>query len=91
MISGVIELMVSLGWNPMRLGYSIRRTFRMVILLTLIYKGGGWVDEEDSGEMGDKEGHGGLMELFIIRDAYFDDCQMNGGGGFAFYNGMGMI
>ena len=33
MISGVIELMDSLGWNRMILGYSIRRTFNIVLSL----------------------------------------------------------
>ena len=33
MISGMIELMDSLGWNPMRSGYPIRRTFSIVLSL----------------------------------------------------------
>ena len=33
MISGVIELVDSLGWNPMRSGNSIQRTFSIVLLL----------------------------------------------------------
>ena len=37
--------------------------------------------------MGDEEGPGGLMKLFIVGEVLSDDCRTHSGGGFAFYNG----
>ena len=46
MISRVIELVDSLGWNPMRSGYLMKDFYNVALVVILIYKGGGWVVDE---------------------------------------------
>ena len=60
------------------------------LVAMFIQKGGGWVVEEGSGEIGDEEEYGGTMEPLVFGKALFDDFHnVHGGGGGAFDDGDG--
>ena len=64
--------------------FSLKYSDDGALVAMFIQKEGGWVVEEGSDEIGDKEELGGAMEPLVFGEALFDDHHAHGGGGGAF-------